>query len=172
MPHSYSLVPNRSKELSKLLNPRQIERFGWSNAQQVRLASLMPHLSKKLNKLQYPRQIRLLLNWLSRSLQGVLANMESCDIKASTFELQFPYCVHLFGDKVIQICLKIDATHYYRNDLLLRQKTQKKVAGPRSWYNNNKKHWFDVSLSKDAFFTGRVTNDRHCACLINKSLPY
>ena len=26
-----------------------------------------------------------------------------------------------------------------------------------------KEHWFDVSSSKDAFFTGRGPNDRHCA---------
>ena len=31
-----------------------------------------------------------------------------------------------------------------------------------------KKHWFDVSSSKDAFFNGHVPNDRHCACLSNK----
>ena len=35
-----------------------------------------------------------------------------------------------------------------------------------------KKHWFDVSSSKDAFFTECVPNDRHCACLGNKSLSY
>ena len=33
-----------------------------------------------------------------------------------------------------------------------------------------KTHQFDVSSSKDAFFTGRVLNDRHCAYLSNKSL--
>ena len=34
-----------------------------------------------------------------------------------------------------------------------------------------KKHWFDVSGSKDAFFfTGRVPNNRHCTCHSNKSL--
>ena len=35
---------------------------------------------------------------------------------------------HLFGDKIIQNCLKLDATHYYDNDLLLRQETPKKIA--------------------------------------------
>ena len=30
----------------------------------------------------------------------------------------------------------------------------------------------DVSSAKDAFFTGRVPNDRQCACLDNKSLSY
>ena len=33
----------------------------------------------------------------------------------------------LFGDKIIQNCLKIDATHSYDNDLLLRQETKKKM---------------------------------------------
>ena len=28
--------------------------------------------------------------------------------------------------------LKIDATHYYDNDLVLRQETQKKIARPKS----------------------------------------
>ena len=32
----------------------------------------------------------------------------------------------LFGDKIIQNCLKIDATYYYDNDLLLRQERKKK----------------------------------------------
>ena len=32
---------------------------------------------------------------------------------------------YLFGDKTIQNCLKIYATDYYDNDLLLRQETQK-----------------------------------------------
>ena len=31
-----------------------------------------------------------------------------------------------------------------------------------------KKHWFDVSTSKDAFFTGHILKDRHFACLRNK----
>ena len=30
---------------------------------------------------------------------------------------------HLFGDKIIGKCLKIDATHLYDNDLLLKQET-------------------------------------------------
>ena len=45
---------------------------------------------------------------------------------------------YLFGDQIIQICLKIDATYWYDNDFLLRQETQKKkIACPGSWYNNN-----------------------------------
>ena len=43
---------------------------------------------------------------------------------------------YLFGDKILENCLKIDATHLYDNDLLLRQET-KKIACPGSWYNNN-----------------------------------
>ena len=46
-------------------------------------------------------------------------------------------CHYLFGDKIIQNCLKIDATHWYNNDLLMRQETQKNIACPGSWYNNN-----------------------------------
>ena len=34
---------------------------------------------------------------------------------------------YLFGDKIIQNCLKIDATHYYNNDLVLKQETQKRL---------------------------------------------
>ena len=44
-----------------------------------------------------------------------------------------------------------------------------------SWkliYQQLKKHWFEVSNSKDAYFTRRVPNDRHCACHTNKSLSY
>ena len=33
-----------------------------------------------------------------------------------------------------------------------------------------KQHWFEVSSPKEAFFTGRVQNDRFCARLSNKSL--
>ena len=32
---------------------------------------------------------------------------------------------YLFGDKILQNCLQIDATHLYDNDLLPRQETQK-----------------------------------------------
>ena len=31
---------------------------------------------------------------------------------------------YLFGDRIIQDCLKIDATYLYDNDLLLKQETQ------------------------------------------------
>ena len=47
------------------------------------------------------------------------------------------WCHYLFGDKIIQDCLKIDATHLYNNDLFLRQETKKKIACPGSWSNNN-----------------------------------
>ena len=30
---------------------------------------------------------------------------------------------NIFGDKIIQNCLKMDATYYYENDLLLRPET-------------------------------------------------
>ena len=70
--------------------------------------------------------------------------------------------------------LKTVSNYQYDNDLFMRQETQKKIACPGSWYNNNflKKHWFDVSSSKDAFFTGCVSNDRHWACFSKKSLSY
>ena len=42
-----------------------------------------------------------------------------------------------FEDKTTQNCLKIDATHLYDKDLLLRQETKKKIACPGSWYNKN-----------------------------------
>ena len=38
---------------------------------------------------------------------------------------------NLFGDKIIQNCLKIDATHMH-NELLLRQETQKRFPCPES----------------------------------------
>ena len=41
---------------------------------------------------------------------------------------------NLFGEKIIQNCLKTDETHLYDNDLLLRQKTQKRLA-VSSWCN-------------------------------------
>ena len=71
-------------------------------------------------------------------------------------------CHNLFGDKIIQNCLKIDATHQYESDLLLRQETKKK----------NCLSWKDASGSKDVFFTGHVPSDCHCACLSNKSKLY
>ena len=37
------------------------------------------------------------------------------------------FALLLFGDKIIQNYLKIDATHLYDNDLLLRQETQKRL---------------------------------------------
>ena len=36
----------------------------------------------------------------------------------------------------------------------------------------SKKHWFDVSSLKNAFFTARVPNYHHCACLSNQFLSY
>ena len=45
---------------------------------------------------------------------------------------------NLFGDKIIENCLKIDVIIWYENDLLERQETQKRIACPGSWYNNNK----------------------------------
>ena len=33
---------------------------------------------------------------------------------------------YLFGDKIIQNCLRIDATHSYDNDLFLREETPQK----------------------------------------------
>ena len=35
---------------------------------------------------------------------------------------------YLFGDKISQICHKIDATNSFDNDLLPRQETQNKIA--------------------------------------------
>ena len=46
------------------------------------------------------------------------------------------HCV--LRDKIIQNCLKIDTTHLYNNDLLLRQK-HKKIECLGLWYNNKKK---------------------------------
>ena len=68
----------------------------------------------------------------------------------------------LFSDKIIQNSLKIDATHKYDNDLLLRQETKNKLHVLEADIITIKKHWFDISSSKDAFFTLRVPNDRHC----------
>ena len=59
---------------------------------------------------------------------------------------------------------------------LLRQGTQKNIACPGSLYKNNKNktyiHWFDVSCSKDALFTGCIQSDRNSVCFRNKSLSY
>ena len=46
---------------------------------------------------------------------------------------------YVFGEKIHQNCVKIYATHQYDNDLLLRQETQKYIACPGSWYNNDLK---------------------------------
>ena len=51
---------------------------------------------------------------------------------------------YLFGNKIIQNCLKIDTAHWYDSDLLLRQeikkqkkKQKKTIAYPGNWFNNN-----------------------------------
>ncbi len=41
-------------------------------------------------------------------------------------------CLYLFEDKIIQNCLKINATYLYDNDLLLKQESQKKIPCPGS----------------------------------------
>ena len=47
------------------------------------------------------------------------------------------FCVPTYLEtKIIQNCLKIDATHYYENDLLLKQDIQKNIACPGSWWNS------------------------------------
>ena len=48
------------------------------------------------------------------------------------------------------------------------KKLKKYIVCSGSWYNNlKKKHWFDVSCSKDAFFWQDVFQ---MTCLSNKSL--
>ena len=49
-----------------------------------------------------------------------------------------------------------------------KQNKTKTIVCPGNWYDDYKKHWFDVSSSKDLFFTLYVLNDRHWACLSNK----
>ena len=44
---------------------------------------------------------------------------------------------NLFEDQIIQNCPKIEATNLFDNDLLLKQKTQKEITYPGSWYNSN-----------------------------------
>ena len=55
-----------------------------------------------------------------------------------------------FWYKIIQNCLKTDANHYYDNDLLLRQETQKMIACPRSWYNK-KIDLMSLAFLRDVF---------------------
>ena len=43
----------------------------------------------------------------------------------------------VFSEKIIQNCLKIDATGSYNNALLQRQETKTNTLCPGSWYNNN-----------------------------------
>ena len=50
---------------------------------------------------------------------------------------------------------------------------KKKIACPGSLYNNYFKKRIDfMCLAKRCIFKERVTNDRHCACLLNKPLSY
>ena len=72
--------------------------------------------------------------------------------------------LQLFGDQIIQNCLKIDATHLYNNGLLARQETQKR-------FHTLEAYIITFSLN-DAFFTGRAPNDRHYVCLSYKTLLY
>ena len=79
---------------------------------------------------------------------------------------------YIFGDKIIQNCFKIDETHYYDKDLLLRRETKKKRLHVLEADMITIKNDIDVSSSKNAFFTGHVPKDHHWACLCNESLSY
>ena len=63
-------------------------------------------------------------------------------------------------------------TQSYDNDLLLRPETKKWLYVLEADIITIEKHWFNVSISKDAFFNGCIPSDCHCACLSNKSLLY
>ena len=52
------------------------------------------------------------------------------------------------------------------------KKIKKRLHVLKAYIIAIKKDWFDISISKDVFFTGQVPNDHHCACLGNKSLSY
>ena len=56
-----------------------------------------------------------------------------------------------FGDKIIQNCLKIDATHYYNNDYWDKKFRKRLLVLEADIITIKTKHWFDVSSSKDAF---------------------
>ena len=43
---------------------------------------------------------------------------------------------YLFGEKINQNCLKIDATKWHDNGLLLRQETLKMIAYIGNWYKS------------------------------------
>ena len=62
---------------------------------------------------------------------------------------------NLFGEKIIQNCHKIDASHWYNNDLLLRQETQKSLHILEADMINLKKRKFsfDVFCLKMDFWT-------------------
>ena len=81
---------------------------------------------------------------------------------------------YLFGERIIQNCLKIDTTHLIGKWFITETKNSKKDCMSRKlrYINNFKKYQFNVSSSKDAFFTGRIPNNCHCICLSNKSLSY
>ena len=69
-----------------------------------------------------PFPTTITINDLSR--QQLILNHNALDKRRNILPHYF------FGDKIIKNCLKIDATYYYDNDLLLRQETQKKIACP------------------------------------------
>ena len=77
------------------------------------------------------------------------------------------------GEKTIQNYLKIEATYLYDNDVFLRQETKKKRLHVLDAYVITiRKHLFDISSTKNGFFTAIISSDRQHACLSNKSLSY
>ena len=56
---------------------------------------------------------------------------------------------------------------YYRN-----KKLKKRLPILKADIRIKKKKQFDISSTKDAFFTGCVPNECNCTCLSYKSLSY
>ena len=54
------------------------------------------------------------------------------------------FCVTTSLETKLLKTLKIDATHFYDNDLLLRQENWKKIVCLKSWYNNYLKKNIDL----------------------------
>ena len=86
-------------------------------------------------------------------------------------------CMHLYTDNCAHTKTHtgyvISWVSYLSNQSLLYKKLKKRLhILEADIITIKKRHWFDVSSSKDAFFTERVPNDRHYACLGNKSWSY
>ena len=69
------------------------------------------------------------------------------------------FCVTtLFGDKIIQNCLKNRCNPFIWLRFITETRNSKKIVCVGSWFNNNKKTAIDFDITS---LKGHIPNDRH-----------